>query len=78
MRQRRLGRTGLRVPEIGFGTMTFGSMADEATSLAILDKGVDVADGAVVGVDVEADRTRFTVSRNGVVVVGKNRQVERA
>jgi aryl-alcohol dehydrogenase-like predicted oxidoreductase len=41
MRQRRLGRTGLRVPEIGFGTMTFGSMADEATSLAILDKGFD-------------------------------------
>jgi len=41
MKQRRLGRTGLRVPEIGFGTMTFGSMADEATSLAILDKGFD-------------------------------------
>jgi aryl-alcohol dehydrogenase-like predicted oxidoreductase len=41
MNQRRLGRTGLRVPEIGFGTMTFGSMADEATSLAILDKGFD-------------------------------------
>ncbi|RIK90379.1 MAG: aldo/keto reductase [Proteobacteria bacterium] len=41
MNQRRLGRTGLRVPEIGFGTMTFGSMADEATSLAILDKGLD-------------------------------------
>jgi aryl-alcohol dehydrogenase-like predicted oxidoreductase len=41
MNLRRLGRTGLRVPEIGFGTMTFGSMADEATSLAILDKGFD-------------------------------------
>ena len=41
MKQRRLGRSGLRVPEIGFGTMTFGTMADEATSLAILDKGFD-------------------------------------
>ncbi len=40
MKQRRLGRTGLRVPEIGLGTMTFGSMADEATSLAILDKAL--------------------------------------
>jgi aryl-alcohol dehydrogenase-like predicted oxidoreductase len=41
MKLRRLGRSGLRVPEIGFGTMTFGSMADEATSLATLDKGFD-------------------------------------
>ncbi len=41
MKTRRLGRSGLRVPEICLGTMTFGSMADEATSLAILDKGFD-------------------------------------
>ena len=34
MKQRRLGRTGLVVSEIGLGTMTFGSMADEAASLA--------------------------------------------
>jgi aryl-alcohol dehydrogenase-like predicted oxidoreductase len=41
MKDRRLGRTGLRVPEICLGTMTFGSMADEAASLAILDRGFD-------------------------------------
>jgi aryl-alcohol dehydrogenase-like predicted oxidoreductase len=41
MKERRLGRTGLRVPEIGLGTMTFGTMADEPTSLAILDKAFD-------------------------------------
>jgi aryl-alcohol dehydrogenase-like predicted oxidoreductase len=41
MKQRRLGRSGLLVPEIGLGTMTFGSMADEAASLAILDKAWD-------------------------------------
>jgi len=41
MKQRRLGRTALVVPEIGLGTMTFGSMADESESLAILDKGFD-------------------------------------
>ncbi len=41
MKDRRLGRTGLRVPEIGLGTMTFGTMADEGQSLAILDKAFD-------------------------------------
>jgi aryl-alcohol dehydrogenase-like predicted oxidoreductase len=41
MKQRRLGRSGLVVPEIGLGTMTFGSMADEAASLAILDRAFD-------------------------------------
>ncbi|MBM4243747.1 MAG: aldo/keto reductase [Deltaproteobacteria bacterium] len=41
MKQRRLGRTGLLVSEICLGTMTFGSMADEATSRRILDAAVD-------------------------------------
>jgi aryl-alcohol dehydrogenase-like predicted oxidoreductase len=41
MKRNRLGRTGLVVSEIGLGTMTFGSMADEPTSLAILDKAFD-------------------------------------
>ncbi len=41
MKYRRLGRTGLVVSEIGLGTMTFGSMADEAQSRAILDRAFD-------------------------------------
>ncbi len=41
MRQNRLGRTGLVVSEIGMGTMTFGTMADEATGIRILDKAFD-------------------------------------
>jgi aryl-alcohol dehydrogenase-like predicted oxidoreductase len=41
MNHRRLGRSGLVVSEIGLGTMTFGSMADEAASLAILDQAFD-------------------------------------
>lgn len=48
MNHRQLGRTGLSVSEIGMGTMTFGSMADEAAGLSILDKafdaGVDLID----------------------------------
>jgi aryl-alcohol dehydrogenase-like predicted oxidoreductase len=41
VRHRRLGSSGLVVSELGLGTMTFGSMADEAASLAILDKAID-------------------------------------
>ncbi len=38
---------------------------------AILDKNVRVEPGAKLGVDLDADRERFTVSDGGVVVVGK-------
>ncbi len=52
MKHRQLGRTGLSVSEIGLGTMTFGSMADESASLAALDlafdRGVDLIDLAEV------------------------------
>lgn len=41
MKERRLGRSALSVSEICLGTMTFGSMADEANSLAILDRAYD-------------------------------------
>ena len=43
---------------------------------AILDKGVRVAPGAEIGVDLERDRRRFTVSDAGVVVIGKNATVD--
>jgi len=43
---------------------------------AIVDKGVRIAPGAKVGVDAEADRERFTVSQNGIVVIGKGAVVE--
>ena len=43
---------------------------------AILDKNVVIPDGAQVGVDLELDRERYTVSGGGVVVLGKGAHAE--
>jgi glucose-1-phosphate adenylyltransferase len=43
---------------------------------AILDKNVFVADGAEVGVDLDEDRRRYTVSAGEVVVLGKNARAD--
>ncbi|MEX2208272.1 MAG: aldo/keto reductase [Myxococcota bacterium] len=52
MDRRGLGRTGVRVPSLCLGTMTFGLQSDEATSFAILDRafeaGIDFFDTADV------------------------------
>ena len=42
---------------------------------AILDKNVVVEPGAQIGVDLERDRERFTISPGGVVIVGKGVRV---
>jgi glucose-1-phosphate adenylyltransferase len=43
---------------------------------AIVDKNVRIAPGAEIGVDEAADRERFVVSDNGIVVIGKGAVVE--
>lgn len=42
---------------------------------AILDKYCTVADGAEIGVDLDKDRDRFTVSDGGIVALTKGQQV---
>jgi glucose-1-phosphate adenylyltransferase len=42
---------------------------------AILDKNVVVEPGAQIGVDLERDRARFTISPGGIIVVGKGVRV---
>jgi glucose-1-phosphate adenylyltransferase len=43
---------------------------------AILDKNVIVPEGAQIGVDLDRDRKLYTVSDQGVVVIGKGQQIE--
>jgi glucose-1-phosphate adenylyltransferase len=42
---------------------------------AILDKDVVVPEGAKIGVDIDRDRELYTVSDNGIVVIGKGQRV---
>jgi glucose-1-phosphate adenylyltransferase len=44
---------------------------------AIIDKNVMIPDGARIGFDLDYDRTRFAVTRDGIVVIGKNEIVDR-
>jgi 1-deoxyxylulose-5-phosphate synthase len=71
MKQRRMGRTGLKVSEICLGTMTFAGQSDEATSFRILDRAfergvtfIDTADAYPVPPEPEtAGRTEEVIGR---------------
>jgi glucose-1-phosphate adenylyltransferase len=43
---------------------------------AIIDKDVTIPQGMVIGYDLEADRKKFYVSDNGVVVVAKGTEIK--
>ena len=42
---------------------------------AILDKNVIIPENAQIGVDLEHDRSKYTVSPGGIVVIGKGASV---
>lgn len=71
MEYRRFGRTGLKLPRLCLGTMTFGLQTDEAASCAILDRAfdagitfLDTADGYPLGGGIDtAGRTEEIIGR---------------
>jgi aryl-alcohol dehydrogenase-like predicted oxidoreductase len=54
MQYRRLGRTGLKVSEIGLGTMMFGEKTDEAESVRIIQQALDAGVNLIDVADVYA------------------------
>lgn len=52
MDYRRLGRTGLKVSEIGLGTNTFGGRLDEAQSVAVVHRAIDLGVNYIDTADV--------------------------
>ncbi|WP_306211717.1 aldo/keto reductase [Actinoplanes sp. RD1] len=61
MEHRYVGASGLRVSELGLGTMTFGNEADEATSHRLLDQYVEAGGTFIDTADVYAGGASETI-----------------
>jgi aryl-alcohol dehydrogenase (NADP+) len=84
MRYRKLGRTGLRVSALCLGTMTMGKQVDEATSLAIIDRAIDLgvnfidtADMYVNGVTESIVARAIRGRRDGLVIASKGGHIRK-
>src|SRR5687768_17165290 len=52
--QRELGKTGVRVPVLGLGTVAVGGISDEKAALALIHKAIDLG---VTYIDTAPPRT---------------------
>jgi aryl-alcohol dehydrogenase (NADP+) len=84
MEYRKLGRTGLKVSSLCLGTMTFGKQVDEATSLAIIERAldlgvtfIDTADMYVNGVTEQIVAKAIKGKRDSIVLASKGGHVKK-
>lgn len=84
MEYRKLGRTGLKVSSLCLGTMTFGKQVDEATSLGIIERAlelgvtfIDTADMYVNGVTEQIVAKAIKGRRDALVLASKGGHVKK-
>ncbi len=73
MEYRRLGKSGLKVSEIGLGTNTFGGKADEPTSISIIDHALELGINFIDTADIYIQGRSEEIV--GKAVKGKRSQV---
>jgi aryl-alcohol dehydrogenase (NADP+) len=79
-----MGRTGLKVSALCLGTMTFGKQVDEATSLGIIERAldlgvtfIDTADMYVNGVTEQIVAKAIKGKRDSIVLASKGGHVKK-
>jgi aryl-alcohol dehydrogenase (NADP+) len=84
MEYRKMGRTGLKVSALCLGTMTFGKQVDEATSLGIIERAldlgvtfIDTADMYVNGVTEQIVAKAIKGKRDALVLASKGGHVKK-
>ena len=84
MEYRKMGRTGLKVSALCLGTMTFGKQVDEATSLAIIERAldlgvtfIDTADMYVNGLTEQIVAKAIKGKRDSLVLASKGGHVKK-